>query len=222
MSEKSAHWETVYNAKADDTVSWFEETPRLSKALIEAATPLRDAAIDIGSGASRLPEALLELGFADIACLDLSATALQIARDRLGAQSSKVRWIVADVTDWTPDRHYDVWHDCAVFHFLTDPIDQRRYRDVLDRALGPTGVAVIGTFAPDGPERCSGLPVVRHDAASLAAILGDCFSLVSEVRHDHRTPGGSIQKLACCRFGGHRDRLSQAIPASRSKPMGLR
>lgn len=135
MTDRQAHWDTVYATKDDDSVSWFEEAPALSIRLIERATDARGAAIDIGGGASRLPDALLDLGFADVACLDLSAEAQRIARARLGERGDRVRWIVADVTRWTPDRRYDVWHDRAAFHFLTDPADQARYAVALTEAL---------------------------------------------------------------------------------------
>lgn len=200
MTDRQSHWNEVYATNADDSVSWFEETPALSIRLIEQATDARGAAIDIGGGASRLPGALLDLGFADVACLDLSAEAQHIARERLGERGNRVRWIVADVTRWMPDRRYDVWHDRAAFHFLTEPADQARYAAALAEALAPGSVAVIGTFAPDGPERCSGLPIVRHDGASLSAILGGQFALLSEERHEHRTPSGAVQRFQFSTF----------------------
>ncbi len=193
--DRKAHWEGVYTTKADDSVSWFEESPAFSVSLIEAANPARGAAIDIGGGASRMPEALLGLGFAEVACLDLSAAALDVAQQRMGSLGEKIRWIVAEITQWTPDRTYDLWHDRAVFHFLTAPQDQARYAAAINAGVAPGGIAIIGTFAPDGPERCSGLPVMRHDGQSLSAIFGADFSLLSETRHDHHTPGGAVQKF---------------------------
>ena len=198
--DRQSHWENVYTTKADRSVSWFEDSPAFSVALIEAAAPARGAAIDIGGGASRMPEALLALGFADVACLDLSAAALGVARGRMGDKADRVRWIVADITRWQPDRSYDLWHDRAVFHFLTSPQDQARYAAALHQGLAPGGIAIIGTFAPDGPERCSGLPVMRHDAQSLSAIFGPGFALLSEQRHDHHTPGGAVQKFQFSTF----------------------
>lgn len=200
MTDRQTHWNTVYATKGEGNVSWFEEAPALSIRLIEQATVARGSVIDVGGGASRLPDALLDLGFADVACLDLSAQAQRIARDRLGERGDRVRWIVADVTHWTPDRRYDVWHDRAAFHFLTEPADQARYAAALSDALAPGGIAIIGTFAPDGPERCSGLPILRHDAASLSAILEDGFALLSEERHAHRTPAGAFQKFQFSTF----------------------
>ena len=200
MPERQDHWNNVYATKPDDSVSWFEEAPDLSVRLIEQATDNRGSAIDIGGGASRLPDALLDLGFDDVASLDLSAEGLKVARDRLGERAVRVRGIVADITQWTPDRVYDVWHDRAAFHFLTDSEDQVRYAAALRASLPPGGIAIIGTFAPDGPERCSGLPVARHDGQSLSAIFGDGMMLLSEQRHEHRTPGGAVQQFQFSTF----------------------
>ena len=166
-----AHWENVYKIKGERDVSWFEEQPQLSLDLIRATGIETDVAIaDIGGGASRLADALLDLGFTDVTVLDLSAQALASAKARLGARAGKVHWIVADVTEWTPPRSYDVWHDRAAFHFLTAPSDQAAYADRVRAAVKPGGHVIIATFAPDGPERCSGLPIVRHDAASIGAL----------------------------------------------------
>jgi SAM-dependent methyltransferase len=200
MTDRQAHWDNVYVTKPDDSVSWFEESPDLSVRLIEQATDARGSAIDVGGGASRLPDALLDLGFDDVASLDLSGEGLRVARERLGDRASRVRSIVANVTRWSPDREYDVWHDRAALHFLTEAADQARYAAALRAALVPGGIAVIGTFAPDGPERCSGLPVVRHDAQSLSAIFGKGIELLSEQRHEHRTPAGSIQRFQFSTF----------------------
>lgn len=200
MTDRQAHWNNVYATKPDDSVSWFEEAPDLSVRLIEQATDKRGSAIDIGGGASRLPDALLDLGFADVASLDLSSEGLKVARDRLGDRASRVRSIVADVTRWSPDREYDVWHDRAALHFLTDAADQARYAAALHAGVARGGIAVIGTFAPDGPERCSGLPVVRHDGRSLSAIFGEGVELLSEQRHEHRTPAGNVQRFQFSTF----------------------
>ncbi|MCL6249769.1 class I SAM-dependent methyltransferase [Altererythrobacter sp. KTW20L] len=198
--DRKSHWEDVYTTKADDSVSWFEDSPALSVSLITRAAPARGAAIDIGGGGSRMPEALLDLGFTDVACLDLSAAALDVARQRMGEAAGRVRWIVADIAAWQPDRQYDLWHDRAVFHFLTRPEDQAHYAAAVAKGLAPGGIAIIGTFAPDGLERCSGLPVMRHDGHSLSAILGPGFTLLSELRHDHVTPGGMVQKFQFSTF----------------------
>lgn len=199
-NEPSAHWENVYANKDASQVSWFEETPALSLELIAESYDGRGSVIDIGGGASGLAGVLVEAGYAPVAVLDLSANALAVAKAKLGTKASAVEWIVADVTEWQPARRFDVWHDRAAFHFLTEPVQQRAYAQTLRSALNPGGIAIIGTFAPDGPERCSGLPVARHDAVSIAAILGEGFELVSERRHEHRTPGGAVQKFQFSTF----------------------
>lgn len=197
--DSKTHWETVYATKNVQEVSWFEDSPALSLALIDAAKGSPRSVIDIGGGASRLAGTLLERRD-DVTVLDLSSGALGVAKARLGEAAGKVDWIVADVTAWQPARTYDVWHDRAAFHFLNDPAEQRAYATALSAALKPGGTAIIGTFALDGPERCSGLPVTRHDAASIAAILGSDFTLVGEQLYDHATPGGSVQRFQFSTF----------------------
>lgn len=199
-NEPTTHWDNVYATKDAAEVSWFEESPALSLELIAEAYDGRGGVIDVGGGASRLAGALVEAGYAPVAVLDLSANALAVARANLGLKADAVEWIVADVTEWRPASRFNVWHDRAAFHFLTEPAQQRAYAQTLRSALSPGGIAIIGTFAPDGPERCSGLPVARHDAASIAAILGEGFELVSERRHEHRTPGGAVQKFQFSTF----------------------
>lgn len=197
---QSSHWQNVYATKASNEVSWFEVTPELSLELIASAYAGRGGVIDIGGGASRLAGALVEAGYAPVAVLDLSANALGVAKARLGKAAESIDWIVADVTHWHPARQYDVWHDRAAFHFLTAPDQQNTYAAALRKAIKPGGIAIIATFAPDGPERCSGLPVARHDAASIAAILGKGFDLVNERRHGHATPSGSVQMFQFSTF----------------------
>jgi len=189
------HWEAVYRTKAPDTVSWYEETPALSLDLARAHADRRAAAIDIGAGASPLAGALLREGFADVSALDISGEALAVARRALSEDAARIGWIEADITRWRPERRYGLWHDRAVFHFLTDPADQSAYAETLRAALAPGGVAIIGIFAPDGPEMCSGLPVQRQDAETIGRVLGDGFALVETRRHDHRTPKGAVQRF---------------------------
>lgn len=198
--DRRAHWERVYTTKQDNEVSWFEDTPEVSLTLLRAAglTP-NMAVIDIGGGTSRLVDALLAQDQQHVSVLDLSSAALSAARTRLN-DPANVSWIVSDITKWTPDRVYDLWHDRAAFHFLTDPADQQAYADILHSALPAGGRAVIGTFAPDGPEKCSGLPVARYDAATLAAVLGPRFVLLAEQREEHTTPWGSVQKFQFSTF----------------------
>lgn len=204
--EPQAHWENVYSTKADNEVSWYEESPELSLSLIRQAGLGPDASVvDIGGGASRLVDALVEAGQAHVTVLDLSAAALETSRQRLPG-ADNVQWVVSDVRDWKPGRLYDLWHDRAAFHFLTTAEDQRAYVAVLKSVLRVGGVAVIGTFAPDGPEKCSGLPVARHDAASLQKVLGEGFDLLDTRRHEHRTPWGSVQRFQFSMFRKREDR----------------
>jgi len=199
--ERRTHWQNVYATRDEREVSWFQESPAVSLEFVRATGAGADAAIiDIGGGASRLADALIAQGFRSITVLDLSERALTASRDRLGARADRVNWIVADVTAWQPDSIYDVWHDRAAFHFLTEPTDRAAYADRVRRAVRPGGHVIIGTFAPEGPERCSGLPVMRHDAASLGQMLGPSFKLRETRRHAHRTPGGSIQHFQFSRF----------------------
>jgi trans-aconitate methyltransferase len=201
MTNPQAHWEHVYATKGEDEVSWFQNKPGLSLELIRSTGATADwSVIDIGGGASRLVDALLDEGFTSLAVLDLSSAALAAARARLGARAEQVEWIAADVTTWTPPRQYDVWHDRAAFHFLTDPADQLAYIARLKAALRRDGHAIIATFAPDGPEKCSGLPVQRYDSASLQETLGDGFKLLESHREAHATPWASTQWFQFSRF----------------------
>ncbi|HET6376158.1 MAG TPA: class I SAM-dependent methyltransferase [Methylocella sp.] len=194
MNSRQEHWEKVYQSRAEQELSWFEEHPAVSLDLIRAAGIGREAAIiDIGGGESRLVDALLGEGFSALTVLDISEHALLAAKARLGPRAEKVTWIVADVTAWEPTGTYDLWHDRAAFHFLTHAADREAYAARVAKAVRPGGSVIIGTFAPEGPERCSGLPVQRHDAASIGAVLGDEFALVESRRHAHRTPAGKTQ-----------------------------
>jgi SAM-dependent methyltransferase len=195
------HWEGVYNSKSEREVSWFQESPEPSLELIGLAGAKPDAAIiDIGGGASRLVDTLLTQGFKNLTVLDLSEAALDKARSRLGGDARSIRWIAADVTSWKPDAKYHVWHDRAAFHFLTKRDEQRAYIDRLKQALRPGGYAIIGTFALDGPEKCSGLPVARQSPETMTALLGSDFDLVDARRHDHVTPWQSVQKFQFSTF----------------------
>jgi trans-aconitate methyltransferase len=200
-TDRQAHWQNVYATKAEKEVSWFQENPAQSLDLI-AATGIRSDAdiIDVGGGASRLVDGLLEKGFSRITILDLSAKALKETKKRLGRRGDGIDWIVADITTWEPSNTYDLWHDRAAFHFLTEPTDRDAYVARLKKAVRPGGHVIIATFAPDGPERCSGLPIVRYDPEGLAYALGPKLELVDSRRHDHVTPGGNTQRFQFSRF----------------------
>ena len=193
-ANRQAHWENVYTTKGENEVSWYQQSPAPSSELIvQAGATHASAIIDVGGGASRLVDHLVEQGFEDITVLDLSAAALEAAKRRLESRADRVHWIVADATAWEPVKSYDIWHDRAAFHFLTEKKDRAAYIARLTQGVKAGGHAIIATFALDGPEKCSGLPVARYDSASLAWTLGSKFQLVHTRRHEHATPWGSRQ-----------------------------
>jgi SAM-dependent methyltransferase len=195
-ASRQAHWEEVYTTRNETEVSWFQDHPAPSLELIEKIAPGTDKdIIDIGAGASRLADHLLDRGFRHVTVLDISQAGLDLGALRLGRRASQAQWITADVTEWQPSRCFDVWHDRAAFHFLVDPADRAAYIAALKQALRPGGHAIIATFAKDGPEKCSGLPVNRYDPAELAEELGDEFTLVDSRRHDHATPSNAAQQF---------------------------
>lgn len=196
----SEHWDRVYHTKRTDEVSWFRPHLETSLALIAEAGVSADAPlIDVGGGASTLVDDLLAGGYRDVTILDVSAAALEAARARLGSRSSAVRWIAADVTRADlPAAHFQVWHDRAVFHFLTDPADRDRYVAQVRRSVAPGGHVVVATFGPDGPLRCSGLPTARYDAEALHAVFGADFAMVDHREERHHTPAGVDQQFVYC------------------------
>lgn len=195
-SERQSHWQNVYLSKGEQQVSWTQFDPQPSLGLIEKFAGDRSAAIiDIGGGASRLVDALVMEGFAAITVLDLSDAALQSAKARLGEQGASVQWIAADATAWQPPQPFDIWHDRAAFHFLVDEKDRVAYIDRLHAGVKPGGHAIIATFAPDGPEKCSGLPVQRYSPESLSKTIGSAFELVEHLLHRHVTPWGAAQSF---------------------------
>jgi ubiquinone/menaquinone biosynthesis C-methylase UbiE len=194
------HWETIYQEKNSTQVSWYTPHLRLSLQMIER-TGVDKAAriIDVGGGAATLVDDLLAHDYGDVTVLDISGAAIQVARERLGSLAAQVRWLEADVTEVAlPPNHYDMWHDRAVFHFLTDARSRRAYVDTVRQAVKAGGHVIVATFAPDGPEKCSGLNVVRYDADSLHGEFGDDFQLMESVREDHQTPFGTQQKFMYC------------------------
>jgi trans-aconitate methyltransferase len=199
--DRTSHWQQVYATKAEDDVSWFEASPSLSLQMMEAAGMTTETCVlDVGGGDSKLVDALVARGLTCLAILDISATALARARVRLGPAGGVPTWIAADVTtDWSFEP-VDIWHDRAVFHFLTDEKDRARYREHLLVHLKAGGMAVIATFALDGPEKCSGLTVARYSPETLAAELGQDFQLVNSFDHVHRTPSGASQSFQYSRF----------------------
>ena len=195
------HWERIYHTKSDRDVSWFETVPTISLEMLDAAGATTDTCvIDVGGGDSRLVDQLLARGMNCVTVLDVSGVALRRAKVRLGSRATVPVWIEADVTgEWTT-RPMDVWHDRAVFQFLTDPADRARYLAHLHVTLKVNGTLIMATFALDGPQTCSGLPVVRYSPETLADVLGDQFTLLEARRHVHRTPWGSEQAFQYSRF----------------------
>ncbi|GHE06045.1 NodS-like protein [Defluviimonas sp. 20V17] len=190
------HWECIYGSKSEGELSWHQDTPEISLELAELAgvTPSHRV-IDVGGGASRFVDGLIARGIRDISVLDLSQAALDAQRARLGPRGADVAWIVADITTWSPERVYDLWHDRAVFHFLVEPSDRAAYLERLSRALRTGGHAIIATFAPDGPEKCSGLPVIRYSPETLADVLGPDYKLTAQRYQKHETPSGLVQSF---------------------------
>jgi len=201
MDERRAHWDKTYTEKSEDRVSWYQPRPQRSLDLIEAAAPDRAASvIDVGGGASLLADALLADGYSDLTVLDISDVALARAKARLGPDAGKLSWIVADITEWTPPRTWDVWHDRAVFHFLTDTANQDAYIAALRRGTHLGSAVILSTFALSGPERCSGLPVQRYSPETLAARLGSDFTMYDQAGETHATPFGTTQNFTYAAF----------------------
>lgn len=192
-TSKADHWENAYTTSDATEVSWFQAEPLVSLELIQVLrVPLTASVIDIGGGASRLVDHLVERGFSDVSVLDISESALRIARLRLG-DSVPISWLHEDLLLWHPARRYDLWHDRAVFHFLVDDGDRNAYLEALRAGIAPGGTVILATFADDGPKYCSGLPVARSSAEDLAAVLGDSFVVTETRREEHRTPSGVVQ-----------------------------
>lgn len=195
-----AHWEQVYGSRAIDAVSWYQEHAERSVDLIrKLGTSKEEPIVDVGGGASVLADDLLGLGYANLTVLDLSAAALAAARKRLGAAAEAVTWIEGDVTQLAlPKNHFALWHDRAVFHFLTEPAQREAYVRQVLHAVRPGGHVVVATFAEDGPTECSGLPVMRYDAEGLHGEFGTPFELLGHEREEHVTPAGRVQSFLYC------------------------
>jgi len=194
-----SHWEQVHATKDPEQVSWFRPHLERSMELIERAAPDRLASIvDVGAGQSTLVDDLLGLGYEKITVLDISQTALDASKKRVGRSGLAVQWICGDVTEVElPEGRIDVWHDRAVFHFLTEAGQRRSYVERVKRALKPGGGLIVSTFGPSGPERCSGLAAMRYDAPALGSEFGDRFRLVESSLDLHETPSGAVQQFLC-------------------------
>jgi SAM-dependent methyltransferase len=218
--QRAEHWEQVYAAKPPTELSWYQREPNASLRLIETAAPSPAAAvIDVGAGASTLVDRLLTDGFNDLTVLDISQRALDEVAARLHGNVGQVRLVRHDVLTWEPDRGYDVWHDRAVFHFLTEPAARDRYIDVVGRAVRSGGALVLGTFAEDGPEHCSGLPVSRYSPPRLEELFSGRFTPAQREREDHVTPTGVVQPF--CWIVLRRAELRDS-PPDPGRPLGDR
>ncbi len=191
--DKARHWEDVYQTKSPLEVSWYEPDPQQSVDLIVTTGCSRGRIIDVGGGQSFLVDRLIDAGFEKVAVLDISKSAIDATRARLGDRADRVDWIGADITQTDALGTFDIWHDRAVFHFITDADDRRKYLDLLERTLPIGGHFVIGTFAIGGPEKCSGLPIQQYDAATMKETLGPAFESVKCCQHEHTTPAGKTQ-----------------------------
>lgn len=200
MQPTREHWEGVYSSRPETGLSWFQEHSELSLGLIRrTGVGLDGAIIDVGGGASRLVDDLVAEGHSDLTVLDVSASALALARERLGSKAAAVSWVEADITTVElPEHRFDLWHDRAVFHFLTDPGDRDRYVRLVRRSVKQSGHVIVATFGPDGPLRCSGLPVVRYSPDQLHDEFGPAFRLVEHASETHRTPFGTEQRFIYC------------------------
>jgi len=196
-----AHWQQVYQQKQTNEVSWFQDKPTVSLALIaNCGIDTADAIIDVGGGASVLVDHLLQQGYTNLSVLDISEAALATNRQRLGVAAQNVHWIEADITTFASTKRYTLWHDRAVFHFLTTALDRQSYVSALKNSLQIGGHLLIAAFAIGGPEQCSGLPIVQYNAAKLAAELGHGFNLVEECSEQHLTPAQRVQQFAYFHF----------------------
>lgn len=202
MSEAKAHWETVYKTKSTEQVSWY--SPHLQKSLdliLGLRLPKSAEIIDVGGGASTLPDDLLNQSFQNISVLDVSAEALKVSKNRLADKAMRIKWLDADITNVSLEReHYDLWHDRAVFHFLTDGMDRRNYVETLTKSLKKGGYCLIATFGSNGPLKCSGLEIVRYSAENLKKEIGGEFSLEKYFTELHKTPFDTTQEFLYCLF----------------------
>ena len=201
MTDTKTHWQNIYSQKQANSVTWFQSNPDTSLGLIKNSQIAKNAPIlDVGSGASLLIDSLLNKGFTELSVLDISSSALAASKQRLGSLAEKITWYEADITQFVPETEYSLWHDRAVFHFLTDKADRKKYIDCLKSALKVNGHVIIATFALDGPKKCSGLEVVHYDVSKMSSELGDDFTFVEVILEKHITPLKNVQKFIYFHF----------------------
>jgi SAM-dependent methyltransferase len=240
MPTSADHWSEVYQTKPAHQVSWYQADPTVSLRLLTSLRPRPASVIDVGAGASVLVDALIDeantraadpdatepdvtesdVTLLDVTLLDVSQSALDVVRRRLAGRDRGVTYLVADIVHWSPQRQWDAWHDRAVFHFLVDAAQRAAYVDTASRAVAPGGALVIGAFALDGPQQCSGLPTARYDADGLAAAFGHAFTLEHAEREVHRTPGGADQAFTWVVLRRRSDQAEQADQSGRSTACG--
>jgi ubiquinone/menaquinone biosynthesis C-methylase UbiE len=192
-NDRGSHWEQVYATRTSDELSWYQSTPTTSLRLLATFGSPRGSVIDVGGGSSPLAGALLDANWTDVTVLDISYAALAASRQHLGDRADQITYVTADLLSWAPQRSYDAWHDRAVFHFLVELADRQAYLRLAERAIAPGGVLILGTFAPDGPKECSGLPTARYTSDQLARAFAPSFTLEHAEREQHQTPTGTIQ-----------------------------
>jgi 2-polyprenyl-3-methyl-5-hydroxy-6-metoxy-1,4-benzoquinol methylase len=197
MSEQQTHWQQIYEKKDPDQLTWYQPEATISLELIrQQKLSTESKLVDMGSGCSTLVDGLLASGLRHLTMVDLSSSALKCAQKRLGERSETIQWIAADATTWEPEEEYDLWHDRAVFHFLTTEGQREGYLKALRKGLKPGGRVVLSTFAVGGPEKCSGLPIVQYNAEKVRATFGEDFTLLLERTEEHPTPWGGHQSFA--------------------------
>lgn len=201
MNNVRKHWDTVYSTKAETEVSWFQRYPKTSMEFVELFhLPLSANIIDIGGGDSHFVDALLDKGYQNIWVLDISTTAIERAKSRLGELASKVHWIVSDVTAFAPSVKFDFWHDRAAFHFLIDETAIHKYISIAEDAVKKDGYLILGTFSENGPRKCSGLEIKQYSEASMSARFEIAFDRIKCVEENHQTPFKTFQNFLFCSF----------------------
>lgn len=201
MNENQQHWDKVYSEKAPTEVSWYEPMPEVSLELIRSCNIPKDAAIiDVGGGDSFLAEFLVSLGYEDVTVVDISSKAIERAKERMCEKADEINWIIADASNFNPERQYDLWHDRAAFHFLLGEEQKKNYLGILKKAVKPGGYVIMGTFSDKGPDKCSGLEVQKYSVMDMCKLFEDDFDMLSGKNLDHQTPSGSKQNFTFCSF----------------------
>ena len=201
MKNRKEHWEKVYGNKAGEEVSWYQEKPVVALDFIKSFKLKKDAKIlDVGGGDSILADHLLAEGYTNITVLDISEEALEKAKSRLGDKAAKIKWIVADITEFDPKEKYGVWHDRATLHFLTDAEEIQKYVSTLHKAVKANGYVILGTFSEKGPEKCSGIKIKQYSLHEMGDLLKEDFEILQCENVDHVTPSGDVQNFSFCRF----------------------